>query len=80
MVALYIGERQVGTVAVSIDELAQLKKGGLCARDEDGNTVTLSIVEPICPWNPELTREEIDRRVAEGGTSLADFWKKMGRS
>ena len=35
--------------------------------------------EPICPWEPELSKEEIERRIAAGGgMSLADFWKKMG--
>jgi hypothetical protein len=34
---------------------------------------------PICPWHPELTREDIDRMSADGGgMPLADLWKKLG--
>jgi hypothetical protein len=34
---------------------------------------------PLCPWEPDLTREEMERRIAEpGGMTLDDFWRKMG--
>jgi hypothetical protein len=34
---------------------------------------------PLCSWEPSLTREEIDRRIAEpGGMPLYAFRKMMG--
>jgi len=36
--------------------------------------------EPLVPWDPSITREELDRRAAEaGGMTLAEFWQKMGQ-
>ncbi|HEY1376739.1 MAG TPA: hypothetical protein VGF55_08085 [Gemmataceae bacterium] len=35
--------------------------------------------EPLVPWDPSITREELDRRMKEPGSSLAEFWKRMGR-
>ena len=57
-----------------------LKAGPIEFRDESGSFLALTgrTVEPICPWEPTLTVEEIDRRSAQGGTSLAEFWKRMG--
>ena len=34
----------------------------------------------LIPWEPSVTKEELDRRAREPGTKLADFWKRMGRS
>jgi hypothetical protein len=35
--------------------------------------------EPLIPWEPDVTREEIDRRVHESkGRTLADIWKRLG--
>jgi hypothetical protein len=37
--------------------------------------------EPLCPWDPTLTVEEADRIADEpSGTTLAEFWKQMGRT
>jgi hypothetical protein len=34
--------------------------------------------EPLCPWNPAITKAELDRRAAEpGGLALAEFWKRF---
>lgn len=37
-------------------------------------------LEPLVPWDPSITREELDRRAEEPGSSLAEFWKRMGRT
>jgi hypothetical protein len=49
-------------------------------RDEDGRLVGHYIpAEPPCPWEPDLTEAEIQRRVAEaGGVTLAEFWRQRG--
>ena len=84
MVVLYAGGRRIGTWAEAERLFAEAAKAGPVEfRDESGAVLgqfvpTPPPVEPICPWEPDLTREEIDRRSAEGGTSLANFWKRMG--
>jgi hypothetical protein len=35
--------------------------------------------EPPIPWEPDVTREEIDRRIRESkGHTLSDIWKRLG--
>ena len=34
-------------------------------------------VEPICPWEPELTEEEIDRECEEDGYTLDQILKEL---
>jgi hypothetical protein len=52
--------------------------------DQSGHTVghyipqTSPVTEPLCPWEPTLTEEEIDRRVSQGGRSLSEIWKRLG--
>lgn len=34
--------------------------------------------KPLVPWNPAITKAELDRRAAEpGGMALAEFWKRI---
>jgi hypothetical protein len=38
-------------------------------------------VEPICPWDPTITLEELERRRQEpGGRTLPEIWKRLGAS
>jgi hypothetical protein len=47
--------------------------------DETGRRLGRFTPEPICPWDPTLTDEEIDRLIAESkGASLADIKKRHG--
>lgn len=52
--------------------------------DHSGRTIGQYIpqmppaAEPLCPWEPTLTKEEIDRRVKQGGRPLAEIWKRLG--
>jgi hypothetical protein len=47
--------------------------------DETGRKLGRFTPEPICPWDPALTRGEIDRLVRESkGTTLADIKKRLG--
>ncbi len=81
MVVLYSAGRRLGTWAEAEPLFAAaLKAGPVEFRDEAGMLLcqTALPAEPICPWEPTLTVEEIDRRSAKGGTSLAEFWKRMG--
>lgn len=82
MVMLYVAGKPVGTWAEAEKVLPEILARGdeLEFRDESGATLRkyTALQEPLCPWNPTLTREELDRRGAKGGTSLTDFWKRMG--
>lgn len=47
----------------------------------EGTVVTVSLIdppEPLCPWEPSLTRSDVQQRIAEGGLSLAEFRKQAG--
>ena len=81
MVVLYSAGRRLGTWAETESLFADAAKiGTIEFRDEAGTVLacTAPKIEPICPWEPSLTAADIDRRSAEGGTSLAEFWKQMG--
>jgi hypothetical protein len=62
--------------------LAALTGGpAVTVTDGTGRVVGTFTPEPLVPWDPTLTREELDRRAAEpGGKPLAEFWKQMGRT
>lgn len=85
MVALYVGGRQVGSLNENPELIESFVRDGwrVELRDPTG-TVLAKVIpenEPLVPWEPTITREELDRRAAEpGGTTLAEFWKKMGVS
>jgi len=81
MVVLYAGGKRLGTWAEAEGLFVDAAKlGPVEFRDEAGTILaeTASPPVPLCPWEPSLTVEEIDRRSKEGGTSLAEFWKRMG--
>lgn len=82
MIALYVGGAKIGTWAEAEKLLPEFAAQGkeVELRDDAGRLISRVVPpEPLCPWDPSLTREEIDRRVAAGGgMSLAEFWKKMG--
>lgn len=81
MVVLYAAGKRLGTWAESEHLFAQaVNSVSIEFRDESGAVIhrTTPPAEPLCPWEPTLTHEEIDRRSKAGGTSLAEFWKRMG--
>ena len=83
MVVLYVGGERVGTWAESEHRLAEFvaRQVEVELRDETGKYLGRIVPEPLVPWEPDVTREELDRRAAEGGgMTLAEFWKKMGRT
>jgi hypothetical protein len=81
MVALYVDGEKVGTLADAerlIPELIGSAKTVELREEPSGRRVATLTPEPLCPWDPTLTREEIQRRIAEGGMSLAEFRKHVG--
>lgn len=83
MVVLYAGGKRLGTWAEAEGLLTDaVKLGPVEFRHENGRVfawTTTQPPEPICPWEPTLTVDELDRRsAAGGGTTLAEFWTRMG--
>lgn len=81
MVALYVDGAKVGTLADAerlIPELIGNAKTVELREEPSGRRLATLAPEPLCPWDPTLTREEIQRRIAEGGMSLSEFRKQMG--
>ena len=82
MVALYVGGEKVGTLADAerlIPELAA-RNQEVELRDESGKRIGKFVpdAEPLCPWEPTLTCEEIDRRCSRPGKPLSDILKRLG--
>ena len=78
MVVLYSNGKKLGTWAEAERLFTEaLKSGTVEFRDEAGS-ILAQTKAPICPWEPNLTEEELQRRSQEGGMTLAEFWKKMG--
>jgi hypothetical protein len=85
MVLLYVRGARVGTVEQDPQLLARLIESGepVEFRTDTGKNLAKVVhepdrAEPLCPWEPDLTREEVERRCQEPGTSLDEFWRKMG--
>ncbi len=49
-------------------------------RDESGRVIATTVpgAEPLIPWEPDVTHEEIDRRMAEPGFTFEDVKKRLG--
>jgi len=85
MVALYVDGAKVGTLADAERLLPELigRSKTVELRDEPtGARMATLTPEPLCPWDPALTHEEAQRRIAEpGGMTLAEFRKQvMGKA
>ncbi len=84
MVALYVDGAKVGTLADAERLLPGLIENAKTVelRDEPtGRRIGTVTPEVLCPWEPDLTREEIQRRIDEpGGMTLAEFRKRMGKA
>ena len=83
MVMLYVGGKPVGSLEQNSETMRSLVESGQSFefRSESGRGLGIfqPAKPPIVPWEPDLTEEDFDRIVAEGGgMSLAEFWKKMG--
>lgn len=86
MVTLYVDGLRVGTLADAERLLPDLIGRGKTVelREDSGNRriglVTPDLAEPLCPWEPTLTREEARQRIHEpGGMSLVEFRKRLGK-
>jgi hypothetical protein len=82
MVMLYVGGHYMGKLHDDPDLLTRLVRAGerVELRDETGNQLgrVIPTREPLIPWDPSITREEIDRRKAEPGLTLDELRERLG--
>jgi hypothetical protein len=87
MVSLYVAGEKVGTLADLERLLPELVAAGARVefRDENGNSVGTFAAhrppapgEPLIPWEPDITREEIERRLAEPGLTIDEVRRRLG--
>ena len=80
MVALFVNGTKVGTLNDIERLLPQFQKDRQTVdlRNDDGRLLGAFSPEPICPWEPSLGEEEIARRCAQPGKSLADILQNLG--
>ena len=76
MVALFVNGTKVGTLGDIERLMPQFLNDRQTVefRDDDGRKLGEFSPEPLVPWNPTITREELDRRAdTPGGMTLAEF-------
>ena len=82
MVMLYVGGKSIGTLAEAEKLLPEILARGdeLEFRDETGATLRKYTVapEPIVPWDPSITQEEVGRRVAGEFVTFDEVKKRLG--
>lgn len=90
MVTLYVGGKQIGTLADAERLLPELiaQRETVEFRDDAGQPVSqmtpvapiapLPPGEPPIPWEPEVTWEEIERRAQEPGFTFEEVKKRLG--
>lgn len=68
-------------LVISDTLIAELEraKGPVDLKTQSGRMLGKYTPEPLIPWEPGVTREEIDRRVRESErTTLAEIWRRLG--
>lgn len=81
MISIYVDGTKLGSlveVESLIPTLLHEEKIVELHDETSGKRIATLTPEPIFPWEPTLTRAEINRRIAEGGMSLAEFRAKVG--
>lgn len=85
MVVLYINRKQIGTMADEENWFTRLAgtPDQIEIRNEKGTTLGWLVPakcppEPLVPWDPSITKEELDRRAAEPGLTLDEVKKRLG--
>ena len=88
MVALYVAGQKVGTLADLEKLLPELaaKQQAAELRDDAGNRLgtvnpeptTPAPGEPLVPWYPTLTLDDLNRIAAEPGLSIDEVRKRSG--
>ena len=81
MVTLYVDGKKVGNWADAESVFADAaRRSSVEFRDDSGSVFATSkpVAEPIIPWEPDVTREEIERRKAETGLTFEEVKQRLG--
>jgi hypothetical protein len=81
MITLYVGGRKIGTWAEAEKLFVEVARTqSVEFRDENDKVIATSIpgAEPLVPWDPTITQEELDRRAAEPGYTIEEVRKRLG--
>lgn len=86
MDTMCVGERRVVELTVPDDVRAAIADdAAVVLRDAAGNVYARIVPEPardpngpIIPWEPNVTREELDRRDAQPGFTFDEVKKRLG--
>jgi hypothetical protein len=87
MVKLYVAGKPVGTLADVERLLPELvaRNERVEFRDDDGNALGTfhpspprDPNEPLVPWDPTITREELERRATEPGLTIDEVRERLG--
>lgn len=86
MVTAYVNGRPVGVWAGAEQLIAGIGTAReIELRDDTGKVLGRVIPaagatpgEPVVPWDPTITPEELDRRAAEPGFSIDEVRKRLG--
>jgi hypothetical protein len=80
MVTLYVGGQKVAWADAEKLFAEMAAKQPIEFHDESGRVIATSVPgsEPLIPWEPEVTQEEIDRRMAEPGLTFDEVKKRLG--
>lgn len=80
MVTLYVGGQKVAWVDAEKLFAEVAPKQPIEFRDENGRVLATTVpgAEPLIPWEPEVTQEELDRRMAEPGLTFEEVKKRLG--
>lgn len=85
MVMLYVAGKPVGPLTERLLVELAAKNQRVEFKDEAGNEIgtfkpapARDPNEPLVPWDPTITREELDRRAAEPGLTFEEVKKRLG--
>lgn len=66
-------------VTAEVRAALQAAAGPVELVSEQGTPIGTFTPGPICPWDPTLTHEEIERIANEpGGCTLDEIWRELG--
>ena len=81
MVSIFVDGKKVGSWAEAEAAFAAAARTqSVEFRDESGSVIATSIpaAEPIIPWEPTATRQEIERRKREPGLTFEEVKQRQG--
>jgi hypothetical protein len=82
MVAMYVNGEKIGTLAGAEQLLELLARNTRVELRDDAGTTVGSVQPPPadvpCPWDPTITREELDRRLTEPTLTTEEMFQRLG--